>query len=479
MASFRFRFLWLVTLGSLALATLCAFTALSLFRQQTAIAHVMRENVVSRRAAMELEECLLDLIALLNDRVESVSALHGRARLHLAHIQEVSDQPEEKELYQRLHSDFDRYLTHWATMPPAGSPGHEPAVREARRLLESDVLKPCLEFEQYNARRIEESTQHHERVLRQLGWGMAGVAGLGWVAGMVLGFGVARGLSRSIRRLQVQIRDAEGKLGDRSPEIVLTGEGDLGRLEEQIGRLTGRIEAIVGELQQREREVLRAEQLAAVGQLAAGVAHEIRNPLTSIKMLVQAGLEDGGGVGLADEDLAVIEREIRRLERSLKTFLDFARPPKPLRRPVDLLAVVGAVVGLIRGRADKQRVDVRLDAPRGGVSLTADPEQIQQVLVNLALNALDAMPTGGTLSFAVRRAGNRRVVIEVGDTGGGIPADLTPRLFQPFVSGKDTGLGLGLVISRRIVEDHGGAIVAANRPGGACFTISLPGDPPH
>lgn len=478
MASVRYRFLWPVVLITLCVVSLCAFTAISLFAQQAATTQVLRENVSSRQAASDLRGCLNVLIALERNRVESVADLHARAVVYLGEIRRYADQPQEQAFAKVLDAGFAEYLDRWQALPPPGDPGHEPAAAEATRFLEARVLEPCREFEEFNDRRIEDSTRHHERVLGQLAWGMAGVGALGGMAGLVFGFGVARGLSRSIRRLQVQIRDAAGKLGDDLPEIVLTGDGDFRGLHEQVDRLTARIEEVVGQLQQRDREVLRAEQLAAVGQLAAGVAHEIRNPLTSIKMLAQAAQEDGAG-GLTGEDLRVIEGEVRRLEGSLQTFLDFARPSKPHRRPVEVVGIVHSVLGLVRGRADKQRVDVRLDAPAGGLTMTADPDQLQQVLVNLALNALDAMPTGGALSVAVRRRAGA-VEIEVADTGPGVPKSILPRLFEPFVSGKETGLGLGLVISRRIVEDHGGSLAAANRPGGgASFFLRLPAGAPH
>jgi signal transduction histidine kinase len=170
----------------------------------------------------------------------------------------------------------------------------------------------------------------------------------------------------------------------------------------------------------------------------------------------------------------VIEAEIRRMERSLQTFLEFARPPKPERRPVELGSVIGAVLGLVRGRAEKQRVNTTLEMRDGAITLVADAEQLQQVFVNLVLNALDVMPAGGVLTLATRCKENR-VEVEVSDTGPGIPKEMIPRLFQPFASSKDTGLGLGLVISRRIVEDHGGTIDGANRPGGgASFRVRLP-----
>jgi two-component system, NtrC family, sensor histidine kinase HydH len=470
------RFFWPLSLLATCLTALCTLTAVSLFQQQATVAGMFRENVASRRVAVELEECLTDLIALEREQVEAVSALHTRVHTHLASIRDVADQPEEKELSARITVAFADYLHRWHALPPPSDPRHGVAVREATRHLEAEVLPPCTEFRLFNGRRLEAATEDHERVLRRLAWGLAGIGVVGALAGLVLGFGVARTLNRSIRRIQFRIRDAAGKLAHATlPEIVFTGEVGFDGLHEQIDRLTSRIEQVVQQLHEREHEVLRAEQLAAVGQLAAGVGHEIRNPLTSIKLLVQAGLEDAA-VGLSAEDLEVIEGEIRRMEQSLQTFLNFARPPKPERRRVELVGLIHAVVGLVRGRTEKQRVTVHVDAPPDEIALVADGGQLQQVLVNLVLNALDAMPTGGTLSVLVR-PDRHRVTIEVADTGPGIPKTMITRLFQPFASDKDTGLGLGLVISRRIVEDHGGTIDAGNRPGGgATFFVALPAD---
>jgi signal transduction histidine kinase len=475
MAGLQFRFFWPLALITACLVGLCVVVAVSLFRQQETLAAVFRENVASRRAAVELEECLTDLIALERAQVETVAVLHARVQTHLATIEQVADQPEEKELAAHIATAFAEYLRRWQAIPPPGDPGHEAAVRDATRYLENEVLRPCTDFRLFNGRQLEVATEDHERVLRRLAWGMAGVGGLGAFAGLVLGYGVARGLSRSIHHLQVRIRDAAGKLAHTTlPEIVFLGESGFEGLHGQIDRLTSRIEQVVQRLQEREREVLRAEQLAAVGQLAAGVGHEIRNPLTAIKMLVQSALEARGPVAMAPDDLRIIEGEIRRMERSLQTFLDFARPPRAERQPVELQTVLGTVLGLVRGRAEKQDVAVRLEAPGAPVTLTADPNQLQQVFVNLALNALDAMPRGGSVGVVVR-LGRDHVVIEVSDTGPGVAPDMQPRLFQPFASDKDTGLGLGLVISRRIVEDHGGKIDVVNRPGGgASFFVTLP-----
>jgi len=467
-----FRFVWPIALLSVSLVALCAVLMSFLLRQQARIAAVMGENIESRRAAADLEESLTDLVALLKVRVEGVAPLHERAGGHLARIVRLVDHEEERRLADRLVASFGHYLELWRHLPAPG-PGHERGVRRALAHLESNTLRRCQELRDYNDQRIEAVAEDHRQALRELAWGVGGVGVTGAVAGLLLGYLWARALRQSLRRLEVHIKDAAGKLAPAGPQIVLTGEGEFEGLHGQLEGLMRQIEEVVARLQQSEREVRRAEHLAAVGQLAAGVGHELRNPLTSIKMLVQAGREEGDG--LPADDLEVVEREVRRMERSLQSFLSFTRPARLERRPLDLAGLLRPTLELTRGRADQQGVRIEVHAPPRPLVAFVDGEQLHQVLVNLCLNALDAMPGGGLLRLALRPAPGGTAEIEVTDSGSGFSPEVLPRLFEPFVSSKETGLGLGLVISRRIVEDHGGSLTAGNRPeGGACVTVRVP-----
>jgi signal transduction histidine kinase len=223
------------------------------------------------------------------------------------------------------------------------------------------------------------------------------------------------------------------------------------------------------------QRLLRAEQMMAIGQVAAGVAHELRNPLTSIKGLIQVNVRDLTARGVPTEDLAVIEQEIRRMESTLQTFLDFARPPLPDRRPTDLATIVQRVFALVGGRARKQDVTLQFFKPTSPVMANVDNDQIQQLLLNLVLNALDAMPQGGEIEVDLRFGPDDFVELYVRDNGPGIPPHILPKVFETFVSSKETGVGLGLPLSLRIAEEHGGSLTAYNLPeAGACFLLCLP-----
>jgi signal transduction histidine kinase len=225
----------------------------------------------------------------------------------------------------------------------------------------------------------------------------------------------------------------------------------------------------------RER-VTAAEHLAAAGELAAGVAHEIRNPLAAI---VNATTLFDSAEALTVEERAstldAVRREARRLNRILSDFLVFARPGASRRRPGDIREVVEHVAALIRddpARASQVELAVRVDA--SVPTFAFDPDQLTQVLWNIALNGVEAMGGCGRLSLEVGRR-NGQVLIVVSDSGRGIAGEEQGRVFEPFYSKKPGGTGLGLTIAQRIVAAHGGRIDLESFPGGGTrFTIALP-----
>lgn len=233
--------------------------------------------------------------------------------------------------------------------------------------------------------------------------------------------------------------------------------------------------AVVRNLVDRERDEQRAEQMAAVAQLGTSFAHRLRNPLTSIKMLVQACGRGNGAITLEREDLRVMEDEVRRMERSLQMFLDFARPPKLQPQPVDLVRMTAEIVAAMQPRAWTKQTEIHF-APPPRCEAAGDPRLLAEVIQNLIQNAVDAATPPGRVEVELVQGSDFLIELRVNDNGPGISAEVLPRLFQPFVTTKATGVGLGLVLARRIAEEHGGSLAGCNREeGGASFVLSLSG----
>jgi two-component system sensor histidine kinase HydH len=252
------------------------------------------------------------------------------------------------------------------------------------------------------------------------------------VCGLVSGFGISWAISRSIVRLSVPIRDAAGKLNEIVGPITLSARWGLDELEGVLRTISERIGAVIDRLQQSEREARRAEHLAAVGQMAAGIAHELRNPLMPIKILVQSAADRRPSPGLDGRDLAVLEQEISRLERSIQMFLDFARPPTLEKRTFEVREILEQIVQLLEARAERQGVRIQRRFPDEPLLLQADVGQIRQVVLNLLLNALDAVPRGGAIALELRKESGGWLSLSVADSGCGLPAGLGAQIFEPF-----------------------------------------------
>lgn len=232
------------------------------------------------------------------------------------------------------------------------------------------------------------------------------------------------------------------------------------------------LEEVYGELQRNVDRLKRAERLSAAGQLSAGLAHEIRNPLASISGA--AGILKRGHASRENvsECLEIIEKESQRLNRLLGSFLEFARPRPPRLQRIDPLAVVDSVIALAQHGSEP--AEIRKETVGAVPEIEADPEQLKQVLLNLVLNAVQASGAGAVIRLDVEsRPGY--VVLSVVDEGPGIPAADLERVFEPFFSTKPNGTGLGLAVAAKIVEQHGGTLSAEpRRPRGMSFHVELP-----
>ncbi|HEY8449035.1 MAG TPA: ATP-binding protein, partial [Bacillota bacterium] len=275
-----------------------------------------------------------------------------------------------------------------------------------------------------------------------------------------------------------------GEWEEPALELVLGGERRLFHVyvapvishDEKVVAAVG-IAWDVTHIHRLEQQAREAERMAAIGQLAAGAAHEIRNPLTAIKGFVQL-FQRRARAGEEGEAWNVVLAEIERIERLLRDLLLMAKPQQPERAPCDLNLLVERVLLLLEAQARECGVTIETALEPGLPVLVADGQQLRQVLYNLVLNAIEAMPDGGRLRVETALAGDgRQVVLQVRDTGVGIEPDHLDRVAEPFFTTKAHGTGLGLAVVRSIVNNHGGTIECESQPGrGTTFIVRLPLD---
>jgi signal transduction histidine kinase len=220
--------------------------------------------------------------------------------------------------------------------------------------------------------------------------------------------------------------------------------------------------------------------MAALGQLSAGIAHEIRNPLTSIKIFIQSLEKEIDLDENQEEDFRIIMKEIDRINENITRFLNFARPEEPLFQTVNTSVLVKNTVNLLAAKLKTSGIQLDISLPDVHPPVEGDPKQLSQVFLNLLLNAVEAMPQGGILAISSgvkRNPDNQKEFLQLTfkDTGHGIPEKDRPYLFDPFFTTKTGGTGLGLSIVYSIIQKHNGRIEVESKLGvGSSFILSLP-----
>lgn len=460
----------MLSLG-LLLSAISLFAAWEIHRQQSRNSDMVAREVYGLQAVGELHITMREIRYQLNlflrthgqQHLRKALALDGDARMQLRVASTLVRNDREHRLIETVDEGYNRFhsvlsqiampLVHSETAGSATSAAEisEVGIRALSDLadeqLTQDVLTPLFDSMVVNREILERMDEAGRTTAQRLTNGLLICGICGAAAGVLLGVAVFRAVAQRVH--------------------------------------------------ENETELLRREQLAQVGQLAAGMAHELRNPLMPMKMLVQAAIEHRES-GLVGRSLDVVSEEICRLEKAIEGFLEFARPALPQKAPVDIRDLVTPTLDLVSGRAARQGIVLVTRFPQRPATVCVDRGQIRQLLLNFLLNSMDAMPEGGKVEVQVeeRPAGTRRnpdehaiasdpaepepgYAIRVTDTGSGVLHHVLPNVFEPFVTTKETGTGLGLSLCSRIAAAHGGRITARNlSPRGAEFALELPFDRP-
>lgn len=233
--------------------------------------------------------------------------------------------------------------------------------------------------------------------------------------------------------------------------------------------------SVYEKLQTNFEGMKRAERLSAIGQLSAGLAHEIRNPLASIAGAASILQRSGPSDARYGRCLSIITHECDRLNRLLTNFLNFAGPRSPIFHRVDIHRILDNVIALANHTMERRNIEVSKRMAQQPLNLDCDPEQLEQVLLNLVINAVQASPDGAVVEVLAEPLGDK-VAIRVVDHGSGVRPEHIDRLFDPFFTTKETGTGLGLPVAHQIVGQMGGELKATpNHDGGMTFSVILPG----
>jgi len=332
------------------------------------------------------------------------------------------------------------------------------------------ILNLCERFKAVNVQNIADARRESRAEARRLR-SIAVVAILvNFALALVMATIVVKEILGPIRKL-IQAVTHEDVISKRENAIKV--------LSHRVYDLLEHMDSTQSELQKSRENLLQAKKLAVVGKLAAGMAHSIRNPFTSVKMRLFSLERTLALSDAQQEDFDVISEEIRHIDTIVQNFLEFSRPPKLVMQYLSPSTVVDTVMQLLSHRLKSYDVAVEIDRNGALPEVEADPDQLKEVLVNLVINACEALGKGGKIRIEelVSRGpeGKREALIRVCDSGPGIPAALHEKVFEPFFTTREEGTGLGMSIAQRIVNEHKGWIdIAETEGGGTTVIVTLP-----
>jgi len=464
------RALLLLSASLLLAGTNSVLSWIALQQAQGALERVISTSVTDLRDVRTLTASVVDQQRILSSYLlekkgrwpEEIRAGEEVFVQRLRRVEAVSGRLAGEETVQRLRMAFagyDRKRDLVITLCDKGR------FDKAQEVFLRDVGPLYTELDQACDQLAEEAVREARRIrdrargrLRRTEVWLIASSGAFLVLSIALVLQLVCGVYLPLRSMVSESSEALG--GERRPE---SSTDEILALRSLLSASESETRNARNERDRGREQLVAAEQMASLGRLAAGVAHEIRNPLASLKLRLYSLREDFGKHPQYEDDLRVMSEEIERLDEFVRDFLAFSRPPRPQREPVTAAVVLDRTLELVRHELEGRAIKLLRSCDAGLPLMSADPQQIKRVLVNLALNSADAMGGGGAISFEAASEedadGHRMVVLRVRDTGCGIAEDVRGRVFQPFVSNKEQGTGLGLSIAARILEEHDGRLV--------------------
>jgi signal transduction histidine kinase len=453
------------------------------YRMEGLLTQVIDRHLAAYQAAEALETALVNQKGFVSyyflDRDPDWLRQLGKYRQifdeRLREARTLIDSQQQKEIIDRIETRYRGYTAakdQVIALYKTGNREQGSRLHKEVRELFFETLELCRRYKYLHTQRIAETQKHSYAEASRLrliaGTGMFIAFGLA----LLLVFVLVHQILGPVRSLALEA-GREGENPQRTADEVQT-------LRRSVRGLIQEYDHTHSELEKSRETLLQAEKLVLVGKLAAGVAHSIRNPLTSVNMRLFSLGRTLKLKGPQKEDFEVIADEIRHIDTIVQNFLEFARRPKLRPQPLNPSEVVDTTLQLLHHRLHSYGVEVRVERDMQSLPLIqADPEQLKEVLVNLLVNACEAIGPGGEIVVredapTIPEAG-RVVRIRVVDNGPGIPEPLQEKILQPFFTTKDEGTGLGLSIAARILEEHGGYLDVESKEGeGTVFTVILP-----
>jgi signal transduction histidine kinase len=439
------------------------------------------ENVDTRRSLIRLARVYFP--PLMAQRLETARA---KAREVLTFAPD-SEAPFVRELEARFSDLAVRYQAYGRSADAVfnalstATPDRSRVAQTASELrqLESSIGRELRVLRTALGNRIRERVDGAEERERRTGLTIIALS----LAAIVVGMGATAFSARSLRPVRTLIEGVSriGR-GDYTAQLGVRGDDEVAILAREFDKMARSLQARESQLKAQAEALARAEQLAAVGRLSAQIAHEVRNPLSSIGLNVEMLQEafararfDAEDVGQeARELLDAVTREVDRLTEVTEQYLSMARPPSPRLVAEDLAELLDGVLAFSREELERAGVRVVRDFASDTPQVLTDEGQLRQVFLNLLRNAREAMPGGGQLTVATRGL-EREVEVSLRDTGVGMADAVRERVFEPFFSTKAGGTGLGLPVSQQILQAHGGSLSCTSSPGeGTTFVLRLP-----